>query len=177
MNLSIQKVRTKFTKKYVMTDDTQANYIRDSQICQEDIDMLQRTAKSWCLTINERKCVVLRFPRKLHILPPPCYRIAESSNQVVHSHVDLGVTIDSDLKFHEHIAATISKAAGLAQNLRKSTVCRSPDFMMNLFSTHVRPILEYCSCVWHTGFVRDLTASPRVHPETMDQVCIRVERT
>ena len=56
----------------------------------------------------------------------------------------------------ERIAATVSKAAGLMQNLLKSTVYRSPDFMMTLFSTHVRPILEYCSCVWHTGFVRDL---------------------
>ena len=119
--------------------DTQANYIRDSQISQGDIDMLQRTAKSWCLTMNERKCVVLRFQRKLHTLPPLCYRIAESMIQVVHSHVDLGVTIDTDLKFHEHIAVTVSKAASLAQNLLKTTACRSPGFMTTLFSTHVRP--------------------------------------
>ena len=28
--------------------------------------------------------------------------------------------------------------------------------MMALFSTHVRPIIEYCSCVWNTGYVGDM---------------------
>lgn len=64
--------------------------------------------------------------------------------------------MSSDLKFHQHISNTVRKAAGLAQNLLKSTVCRTPDFMMTLFSSHVRPIIEYCSCVWNTGYVGDL---------------------
>ena len=38
----------------------------------------------------------------------------------------------------------------------KSTVCRSSRFMLFLLTTHIRPLLEYCSCVWHTGFVQDL---------------------
>ena len=28
--------------------------------------------------------------------------------------------------------------------------------MRHLFVTHVRPILEYCSCVWNTGYLGDL---------------------
>lgn len=118
--------------------------------------MLQRTAASWCLTLNQKKCVVIRFQRRFHAVPLPCYHIEQSVIQVVQSHSDLGVLIDSDLKFHAHIAATVHKAAGLTQNLLKSTVCRSPDFMMTLFSSHVRPIIEYCSCVWHTGYLGDL---------------------
>jgi len=76
--------------------------------------------------------------------------------QVVQSHPDLGVLIDADLKFHQHISKTVHKAAGLSQNFLKSTVCRSPEFMMTLFSSHIRPILEYCSCVWNTGYIGDL---------------------
>lgn len=48
------------------------------------------------------------------------------------------------------------KAAGLSQNLLKSTVCGTPEFMLALFRTHIRPIVEYCSCVWHTGYRGDL---------------------
>ena len=136
--------------------DTPANHAHDSQVCQRDITTLQRTAASWCLSLNQNKCVVIRFQRKLHALPPPCYYIDQFKIQVVQSHTDLGVLIDSDLKFHKHIAATVRKAASLTQNLLKSTVCRSPDFMMTLFSTHVRPIIEYCSCVWHTRYLGDL---------------------
>ena len=28
--------------------------------------------------------------------------------------------------------------------------------MTSLFIMHVRPILDYCSCVWNTGYSRDL---------------------
>ena len=48
------------------------------------------------------------------------------------------------------------KAGGLAYSLLKSTVCRSSRFMLFLLTTHIRPLLEYCPCVWHTGFVQDL---------------------
>ena len=29
--------------------------------------------------------------------------------------------------------------------------------MVALFVSHVRPILDYCSCVWKVGYVSDLT--------------------
>ena len=37
------------------------------------------------------------------------------------SHVDLGVRVDTDLKFHSHIRETANKAGGIAQNLLKGT--------------------------------------------------------
>ena len=136
--------------------DSPANHAHDSQVCQRDITTLQHTAASWCLKLNQKKCVVMRFQRKLHDLPTPRYYIDQSLIQVVQSHVDLGVLVDSDLKFHKHVASSVHKAAGLTQNLLKSTACRSPDFMLTLFNTHVRPIIEYCSCIWHTGYIGDL---------------------
>ena len=66
--------------------------------------------------------------------------------------------VDSDLKFHLHILNTAQKAGGLAQNILRTTVCRSPEFMLPIFCSHIRPILEYCSCLWHTGYIGDLRA-------------------
>ena len=34
--------------------------------------------------------------------------------------------------------------------------------MLSLLTTHIRPILEYCSCVWNTGYVQDLRLLERV---------------
>ena len=71
--------------------------------------------------------------------------------------VDLGVTIDSTLRFHDHIHSVVSKAAaGSANTLLKSTLCRSPDFMVTLLITHIRPLLEFGSTVWNTGYITDL---------------------
>ena len=74
----------------------------------------------------------------------------------MHTHRDLGVLVDSNLKFHLHIREVVQKAAGLACSLLWSTVCRSLSFMLMLFVMYVRPILDYCSCVWNTGYVGDL---------------------
>ena len=132
------------------------NHLQHAQTCQNDINILERTAHSWGLRLNRDKCVVLRFQRNASPAPPPQYHINQTKIRVESSHADLGVLVSSDLKFHQHISNTARKAAGLTQNLLKSTVCRTPKFMMTLFCSHVRPIIEYCSCVWNTGYVGDL---------------------
>ena len=139
-----------------MRHDSNENHSADKDICQRDITTLHEVACSWSLRLNESKCAVLRFQRRSHVLPPPHYHVNQSPIRIVQSHGDLGVQVDNELKFHSHVATITHKAAGLAQNLVKATVCRSPDFMMSLFCTHIRPILEYASCVWNTGYIGDL---------------------
>ena len=34
--------------------------------------------------------------------------------------------------------------------------------MLLLLTSHIRPILDYCSCVWNTGYAQDLRALERV---------------
>ena len=34
--------------------------------------------------------------------------------------------------------------------------------MLFLLTSHIRPILEYCSCVWNTGYVQDVRLLERV---------------
>ena len=129
---------------------------------QRDIDTLQATAASWCLKMNPEKCVVLRFARPRANVSPPQYFLDGQQIPHVDSHRDLGVTVDSQLKFHDHIRMIVNKASGLTHSFLKSTVCRSPAFMLFLLTTHIRPILEYCSCLWHTGYILDLRALENV---------------
>ena len=66
----------------------------------------------------------------------------------VDSHRDLGVIVHRKLRFHQHVHSVV--------NLLRSTVNRSPDFIVLLFITHIRPILDYCCCVWKTGYVGNM---------------------
>ena len=129
---------------------------------QNDIDMLNSTSKSWGLKINREKCAVLRFSRRFKDLVPPHYTLDGRPLPVCQSHCDLGVIVDDRLKFHDHIASVAHKAFGLCHSFLKSTVCRSPDFMLFLLKTHVRPLIEYASCVWNTGYKDDLLKLERV---------------
>ena len=38
----------------------------------------------------------------------------------------------------------------------KFTLPRDSEFIMNVYTAHVRPQLEYASCLWNTGYIGDL---------------------
>ena len=50
---------------------------------------------------------------------------------------------------------TAQKAGSLANNILRSTVCRTADFMSSIFVSHVRPLIDYASRVWNTGYLKD----------------------
>ena len=64
--------------------------------------------------------------------------------------------MDRDLKFHHHVSEIICKAAGLSSSLLRATLKRSLKFMVALFVTHIRPILDYCFTVWNVGYAGNL---------------------
>ena len=124
---------------------------------QQDLDNLYRISTSWNLKLNPKKCVLIRFGSSLYTEGDDSgYNLGGASLKLVRNHRDLGVLIDSSLRFHPHITETIRKSSGLANQLLRSTVCRSPIFMVTLFISHIRPILDYCSTVWNLGYLGDV---------------------
>ena len=133
-----------------------------AQSIQADINTLHHTSESWGLTLNREKCAVLRFTRNSREQVPPEYFLDGSPLPICRTHSDLGLMVDDKLKFHDHISSVAHKAYGLCQSFLKSTVCRTPEFMMFLLTSHVRPLMEYASCVWNTGYKEDLRKLERV---------------
>ena len=113
------------------------------------------SGSSWGLSMNLKKCAVMRFQRRFHAPLRPNYFLEDKMLPWTHSHTDLGVTVDDDLKFHGQARSAARKAGGVAHNFLRATLCREPDFMIHVLRTHIRPVLEYASVVWNTGFVED----------------------
>ena len=122
---------------------------------QEDIDIIYTTAVSWGLKLNASKCSVLRFGASPTSLPP-VYTVGGQLLPLVPFSLDLGVMIDDSMKFHRQVDQVVRKASGLSANILRSTCNRQPLFMRELFVTHIRPIMDYASCLWNTGYVGDL---------------------
>ena len=83
------------------------------------------------------------------------YHMDNTDLSIEATHKDLGITVDSSLKLHSHISVTVKKAAGRANNLLKSSLFRDKYFMITLFKTHTRPLLEFGFTVWNTGYLAD----------------------
>ena len=134
--------------------------------CQRDIDIIVRVAESWGLFFNISKCVGMRFHRRwvdwdtLGALNR--YYLKGQEIKFVTSHKDLGVVIDPSLRFHLHVRSVAAKASGIASNFLRSTLSRSPGFMLSILKAHIRPLLEFSSPVWNTGFIGDLRALEQV---------------
>ena len=141
---------------------------RDS--LQADLTMLATKSESWNLKLNADKCVVIRFGAKYESGDRSGYFVDGRELKLVKSHKDLGVVVDSSLKFHQHIDSIVGKAAGLANQLLRATVCREPGFMVSLFVSHIRPLLDYCATVWNLGFICDTKKLERIQRRWTKQV-------
>lgn len=132
---------------------------------QNNVDRLVRTGEAWGLSINASKCACIRFSRRrqgastTNVSP---YNVNGTNISFVPSYRDLGVLVDIDLKFHSHIMNRVRFVNCLTNNILSSTVCREAEFIINIYTSHVRPILEYGSSVWNTGYLGDLRQLERV---------------
>ena len=83
---------------------------------QADIGLLHTTALSWGLSMKLKKCAVMRFQRRSHTPHRPTYYLNGEKLPWTHSHTDLGVTVDNNLKFHEHARVAARQAGCVAHN-------------------------------------------------------------
>ena len=64
---------------------------------------------------------------------------------------DLGIAIDSKLRFDKHITSMISKAHIRAAVIKRFKA-KNSNLLSKAFIVFVRPVLEYCSSVWNPRY-------------------------
>ena len=75
---------------------------------------------------------------------------------------DLGVQMSSDGSWTRHISIIVRKASLLSGWIFSVFRDRSPEIMLQLFKSLVRPILEYCCLVWNPSKASDIKAIENV---------------
>ena len=83
------------------------------------------------------------------------YILNGTALQEVSNERDLGVIVDAELKFHDHVASTVLKASRVLYVIKHTFVYKDKDTICRLYKGLVRPILEYGNAVWHPRFVSD----------------------
>ena len=131
----------------------------DALTLQEDISNLQKWSKTWQLSFNETKCKVLHLGPSN---PNHNYIMNGITLESLEKEKDLGIIIDSKLKFHTHTAAVISKANQILAVIKKTFLSLDSTTLPMLYKSLVRPHLEYGNCIWGPHYVMDTKAVERV---------------
>ena len=137
---------------FLFVDDTkifkEVNSIEDSLIIQNDISKLEKLSKDWLLRFHPDKCHVLTLRKFSNMQHAHRYILEGEELEHVFLEKDLGILIDNELKFEEHISKQVNKANSMLGIIRRSFENMSPKTFCTLYTIFVRPHLEYAQSVW-----------------------------
>ena len=117
---------------------------------QYELEKIHVWSSVWQMQISHSKCNILQIgqsqtSQSIHINNIPI--------QKVNSVMDLGITIDTDLRFKLHINNIISKANQRSALIRRCFLSHNAQNLIRAFQTYVRPILEYASTTWSPSYI------------------------
>ena len=126
---------------------------------QEDLDALRTWSGVWQMPFNATKCKVLHLgPGN----PQYAYTMFDVHLEQVGGEKDLGVIIDSSLKFRKQAAAAVAKANRVLGAIRRSFEHIDQQTLPLLYKTLVRPLLEYGNAAWGPYNAADIKLVERV---------------
>ena len=128
------------------------NSVDDIASMQRDIDSLVLWSNKWQLSFNVSKCKFLHLGRSA---PDRTYQIQNQIIEQVTAEKDLGIIIDNQMKFHQHVSFAASKAMRMIGVIRKTFCSISIDTFPSLYNTLIRPHLEYGNVIWGPFYVLD----------------------
>jgi hypothetical protein len=109
-------------RRKIYADDlkiyTEVTSQQDEDLLQNSLDALSAWSRDWQLTISTKKCAILNIHQN-HSVQPRNYNIAGVVVPVHTSVKDLGVTIDSEMKFSLHISGCVARAHSRANLIHK----------------------------------------------------------
>jgi len=148
--LAIQNCRL-----FMFADDVKICYSYtaglEPSLIQPDLDNFERWCESNCLRLNIAKCKHMslswRQTSRQH------YKLHNTSLETVTEFRDLGILVDSKLRFNLHIQHIVNKSKSLLGFMKRwSKEFMDPYITKLLFTSIVRPTLEYASPVWNPHY-------------------------
>lgn len=121
---------------------------------QRDLTSLQLWCNEWQMSINGGKCSLLQIG--WNPIPNTRYVLGGTDATREACVKDLGVQISGRLTFAEHCSYVVSNASRRVGLVYRAFSSRDAQFMIGMFVTYVRPLLEYNTEVWSPVYLRDI---------------------
>ncbi|CAM4617656.1 unnamed protein product [Lepidochelys olivacea] len=131
----------------------EVNTLEGRDRIQRDLDKLEDWAKRNLMKFNKDKGRVLHLGRKN---PMHRYRLGTEWLGSSSAEKDLGVTVDEKLDMSQQCALVAKKASGILGCISRGIASTSRDMIIPLYSTLVKPHLEYCVQFWAPRYKKDV---------------------
>ena len=127
--------------------------ISDAYALQKSLDYLSSWADKWNVKFNISKCKALNLGHKNLNFQ---YELNGQWIESVSSEKDLGVIISNNLKSSEQCLAAKNKSMKILGMINRQISFKSPEVILKLYKSYVRPHLEYCSQFWSPYLQKDI---------------------
>lgn len=130
---------------------------------QDDINSLVKWCSEWSMNLNTEKCEVMHIGRNN---PRTDYNI--SKENVVHKltkaseQKDLGVLVNPDMKWCKQICASSARANRILGQVLNGFSNHDSNIIKKMYTSLVRPHLEYAVSVWNPYLKKDIDTLERV---------------
>ena len=112
-----------------------------------DLDHITTWADNWHISINSEKTKVLSINRYKN-LDKLSISMSGKSLQESTSFRLVGLTISNDLTWNEYINSIAKKASMKVGTLYRARSYLSPECILHLYKSLIRPCMEYCCHIW-----------------------------
>lgn len=152
----------------IFADDTKmygiATTDNDREKIQEDIEKLSEWSDKWQLKFNTSKCSVMHLGWNN---PNHSYSMKDNNGQqrqleTTEKEKDLGVLVDNKLTFHQHVNSAVGKANRVLGVIKRTFATRDSTVIKKLYTTMVRPTLEYGNAPRIQQYAGDIDKLERV---------------
>jgi hypothetical protein len=144
------------TEAYLFTDDTKVykeiKTQTDTTSLQKDLDNLQEWSDKWLLKFHPNKCKVMTASNKRGNNREQKYHLYDSEGKEIElqnsdGEKDIGVLVDDQLNYSQHIQQKMNKANSIMGLIRRTFTYLNEHSFKYLFQALVRPHLEYAAAV------------------------------
>ena len=117
----------------------------ESALLQADLGALTSWSATWLMPFNQGKCKVLHIGQANQAFQYEMDGVPLDSTSV---EKDLGISIDSELKFREQASSAVAKATRILAVIKRSFALIDKVTLPMLYKSLVRPHLEYGNLIW-----------------------------